>query len=441
MAYREVIALLGADINQSRECKHYARKEESGIEDETNAMQVYELQALEKNRRNKILLQRNVQQRTSQETQLRPINQQLGEQEQATGEIQQTNHSLQRQVEQLQRQQVHGDPRPAEFQSPVRTEVKRAHSHTPAHSHWSYNKLHPWKMTMYWRDGGRAPFHISRGASVIKGNVAYFMNWSGEICFYNSTSKQWGKIPKCLYQYSSLAVINGHLTAIGGCTNFCDAETYTNELLSLHNNTTWAEIFPPMPTCRRDTSAVTSKKHLVVAGGMSGPFINSSITTVEVMDMKTLVWSTVASLPHPYTGASGAICGSDQLYFLGGSSDKGETKSVLACSLRELPQSSSSSSSSIWHRVADAPAYNSTCAAVNGELLAVGGCDGKDNQATTAIHKYNPIANSWDLISDMPTARYNCHIAAILPAGREMLVVGGDTHWNCTLSKVEIASA
>ena len=289
---------------------------------------------------------------------------------------------------------------------------------------------------MTWRDGGRAPFRVSRGASAVKGNVAYFMNWSGELCSYNSISKQWGKLPKCPYQYSSLAVINGCLTAIGGCTKFCDTETYTNKLLSLQNNKAWIEIFPAMPTKRRDMTAVTSKEHLMVAGGMRGPFINSSIATVEVMDVKTLVWSTVASLPHPYTGASATICG-DQLYMLGGSSDKGEMTSVLTCSLTELLQSSSSS---IWHRVADSPAYSSTCAAVNGELLAVGGCD-KDDKPSSAIHKYNPTTNSWDLISNMPTARYNCLTATmILPTGREMNIVGGESHWNCALAKIETAT-
>ena len=442
MAYQEAIALLGADINQSREC---VQKQES--QDETNAMpmQIYELHALEKNRRNKLLLQRNLQHQgeiASLERRVRQLNQQLEEQEQVTAEIQQTNHSLQRQqVEQLQKQQTQNDPR--SLQLPFRSEVKREQVHcsnAQAHSHRSYNKLHPWKMLMTWRDVGRAPFRVSRGASAVKGSVAYFMNWSGEMCFYSSTNQQWGKLSKCPYQYSSLAVNNGHLTAIGGCTNFCDKETYTNKLLSfkLHSNKTWVEVFPSMPTKRRDTSAVTSKEHLIVAGGMCGPFINSSITTVEVMDVKTLVWSTVASLPHPYTGASGTICG-DQLYMLGGSSNERETKSVLTCSVTELLQSSSSLSS-IWHRIADAPAYLSTCAAVKGELLAVGGCD-EDDKPTSAIHKYNPTTNSWDLISNMLTARYSCLTATmVFPATGEMIVIGGDIGWNWTLAKIEIAS-
>jgi N-acetylneuraminic acid mutarotase len=176
---------------------------------------------------------------------------------------------------------------------------------------------------------------------------------------------------------------------------------------------------------------VTSKEHLIVAGGaIAGA---GELNIVEVMDTKSLVWSTVASLPRPYSDASVIIYG-DQLYMLGGEDNKDTTKSVLTCSLTELLQSSSSSiwhriadalksSSSIWHRVADAPAYLSTCAAVNGELLAVGGCD-KDETPSSAIHKYNPTTNSWDLISNMPTARW-CSLVAVLPTN-EMMVVGGN---------------
>ena len=271
-------------------------------------------------------------------------------------------------------------------------------------------------MTVNWRDGGKAPLKMSGGAVVVDGNVAYFMNWRGEVCSYNLISMKWSNLPKCPYHYSSLAVINGQLTAIGGCKDMFKEDTYTNKLLSLPG---YREVFPPMPTTRRSTTAVMSKEHLIVAGGATGISGAGRIITVEVMDTKTLVWSTLASLPHPF--ASGMTCG-DQLYMLGELDDKVITKSVLTCSLTELLQSSSSSSPSVWHRVADAPAYCSTCAAVNGELLAVGGCD-KDFKPTSAIHQYNPTTNSWDLISNMPTARYRS-LVAVLPTS-EMLVVGG----------------
>ena len=207
------------------------------------------------------------------------------------------------------------------------------------------------------------------------------------------------------------------------------ANEATNILLSLQQ-TGWIEIFPPMPTKRSSVIAVITKEHLIVAGGCH----RRSLTTVEVMDTRTLVWSTVASLPHPYYSASVTICG-DQLYMLGGWDDTDKTKSVLICSLTELLQSSSSSS--IWHRVADAPAYHSTCAAVNGGLLAVGGCDQND-KPSSAIHKYNPTTNSWDLISNVPTTTYFSFVA-VLPTNHEMMVVGGYDKYGHSQNIVEIA--
>ena len=288
-------------------------------------------------------------------------------------------------------------------------------------------------MTLNWRDGGKAPLEMARGAAVVDGNTAYFMDLNGEVCCYNLSSKNWSTLPKCPYQESSLAVVNGQLTAIGGCKDMIQEDTYTNKLLRLPG---YKEVFPAMPTKRTGTTAVTSKEHLIVAGGTTGPSPSDIITTVEVMYTKSLVWLTVASLPHPYCIASGTICG-DRLYMLGGWDDKGSTKAVLTCSLTELLRSSSSSSS-IWHRVTDAPAYHSTCVAVNGELLAVGGCD-EDKKPTTAIHKYNPTTNSWDLISNMLIARYEC-LVAVLP-NNELMVVGGtnDSRSLFGTSIVEIA--
>ena len=341
----------------------------------------------------------------SRERQLRELNQQLKEQEQVTAEIQ---HSLQRQVEQLQQQLSQQNP-----------------DHKP----------HPpkeWKVTLNWRDGGKAPFKMSRGAAVVEGGVAYFMHWEGQTCSYNSTDKKWSELPKYPYQHGSLAVVNGQLTAIGGY----DTYTNTNKLLTLCESwlrRSWSDVFPPMPTKRRSTTAVTSKEYVIVAGGSTGSNADR-INTVEVMDTKTLVWSTVASLPHPYHWASATICG-DHLYMLGGWSDKDVTKSVLTCSLTELLQSSSSSS--VWHRVADVPAYYSTCAAVNGQLLAFGGCD-EGRKATAAIHKYNPTTNSWDHISNMPTASHRC-LVAVLPTN-EMMAVGGMISDMLNTDKVDIAS-
>ena len=109
---------------------------------------------------------------------------------------------------------------------------------------------------------------------MVDGNVAYFMNESGEVCSYNSTTKKWSELPKYPYDGSSLPVINGHLTGIGGCEAVIWRRTYTNKLLSLCEGMflrSWSDVFPPIQTKRCGSTVITSKEHLIVAGGAFGP--------------------------------------------------------------------------------------------------------------------------------------------------------------------------
>ena len=122
--------------------------------------------------------------------------------------------------------------------------------------------------------------------------------------------------------------------------------------------------------------------------------------------------------------------------------NSGRTKSVLTCLLTKLLQSCSEAScASVWNRIADVPVYHSTCVAVSGELVAVGGQNEK-GKATAVVHKYNPTTSSWDPISNMPTARALC-LVAVLPTN-EMIVVGGDPQpsslFNSTTNKVEVVN-
>ena len=373
--------------------------------------------------------------------QLQSRNRQLEEQEQVTTEIQQTNHSLQREVEQLQQQlsqQTGLNTKPSQPPSPVALEAQvsgielqqlhpmKVKQSQPSPRQDQLQKLHPPErkvMLGEWRDGGKAPIRMRRGAAVVDGNVAYFLNWDGQIYFYY---KRWSELPLCPYWCSSLAVIKGLPTAIGGRSRGLFATVkilfgsgVQNKLLSLVD-TKWVEHFPPMPTKRSHTAAVTTQHHLIVAGGVDG---SSRLNTVEVMDIQTLVWSTAASLAHPYSNVSAAICG-DQLYMLGGNDKDGLTKSVLTCSLTSLLQSHSEISSHlVWKRISDAPVDWSTCVAVDGELLAVGGWDERQDEATSAVYKYELASDSWRLINNMPTCRYHC-LVAVLPTS-EMMVVGG----------------
>ena len=434
-----------ADLKETREYRESVEQ----VERVQNDIAELERQMREMQVREAATVQQHQSDIQSKDRQIQKLSQQLEEQEQVTAEIQ---HSLQRQL----CQQTQQNTKPSQPPAPVpleaharRRQLQQDHLMKERQSQPSLQRVHrqeprpPTKQMKLgkWRDGGRAPYEMARGAAVVDGNVAYFIKWSGQTCSYNLSTRWWNELPRCLYQYSSLAVIRGLLTAIGG-----QIQGATDKLLSIvkDRDQMWVEHFPPMPTKRSDTAAVTTEQHLIVVGGEHG---SNRLDTVEVMDIQTLVWSTAASLPHPYFQASATICG-DQLYLLGGWDNDGCSKSVLTCSLTKLLQSCSdhdTSSDSVWHGITDVPVYLSTCAAVNGELLAVGGQD-TGGKTTTAVHKYNPTTDSWDLISNMPTVRCRC-LVAVLPTN-EMMVVGGYKSsfgplaillFDCT-EKVEITS-
>ena len=181
----------------------------------------------------------------SKDRQIQKLNKQLEEQEQVTAEIQQTNHSLQRQVQQLQQQlSQQANTKPSQPPSPVPTRRIKL---------------------VKWRDRGKAPFRLCGGAAVVDGNVVYFLHRDNpnQVCAYDSSTHKWSKqVPQCPYECSSLSVIRGLLTAIGGRKD----GNRVNKLLSIMVDQKWVEHFPPMPTPRSRTAAVTTEKHLIVAG-------------------------------------------------------------------------------------------------------------------------------------------------------------------------------
>ena len=147
-----------------------------------------------------------------------------------------------------------------------------------------------------WRDGGKGPRNMWGEVSVVDGSVAYFLPGvigSKSVFAYNSTNNKWSELPKCPNFDFSLAMVNSLLTAIGGKTSNYEV---TNSLLSLTDNK-WTKQFPPMPTKRWLTAVVCSGRSLVVAGGWGEG--DKRLSTVEVMDTKTLQWSTASSLPQP----------------------------------------------------------------------------------------------------------------------------------------------
>ena len=297
------------------------------------------------------------------------------------------------------------------------------------------------KFTLNWNTCEAAPHVMNRGSATVCGNMAYFRpDGSNKVHSYNSDTVKWSTLPDCQTYDFTLTVVNSFVTAVGGSQfAYHVIQKNTNTLLSLmeeDGTSKWEERFPPMPTKRKLTAVVCSGKVLVVAGGLEGGANNHALTTVEVMDTEALQWSTASSLPHPLFDATATVCG-DHISLVGGKRvDHGynfgyNTKSVLTCSLSALLQSqkvgakmkslSLAGNHSVWRTIDELPVSCSTSVILNGKLLAVGGL--KSDKITSAVYAYNTEANSWEVISHMPTCRRLC-LVAVLP-GDQLMVVGG----------------
>ena len=264
-----------------------------------------------------------------------------------------------------------------------------------------------------------------RGSAAVHGDMAYFRSYrSSQVQLYNSATEEWSTVPECPTECFTLAVINGLVTAVGGRQP--DGEP-VNTLLSLVEGK-WEEHFPHMSSKRRNPAVICSGKTLVVAGGIGDGNTELAVVEILIVDSFHSHWSTTCSLPHPLTEASATVCG-DTVYLVGGRNHLNlQTKSVITCSLSALLQSrsmevvtSQAQRHQIWHAIADLPVFLSTCVALNGQLLAVGGED--LNGTSDAVYMYNPVDDSWEVVRHMDVPRSDC-LVAVLPSNK-LMVVGG----------------
>ena len=167
-----------------------------------------------------------------------------------------------------------------------------------------------------WREGKRAPCRMSRWCdAIVDGNTVYVINGgSVKMYAYDVTSDSWSQLPDCVHEDSSITILNGWVTTVGGSSLwYC-----SNELFSLNGEDSsrrWTKKFPPMPTKRQWTTSLCTVNTLIVAGGSGED--DRVLSVVEVMNTETHQWSTAADLPEPMCTRSATICG-DRIYMLGG---------------------------------------------------------------------------------------------------------------------------
>ena len=59
----------------------------------------------------------------------------------------------------------------------------------------------------------------------------------------------------------------------------------------------------------------------------------------------------------------------------------------------------------MWEHVTDTPKYDSTCATIRGQLLAIGGHDSlNSHEKSKAVYRYDQNTLNWNFVGGMNTA-------------------------------------
>ncbi len=340
-------------------------------------------------------------------------------------------------------------------------------------------------INLTWTCGPTAPRKMSSrfNAAVDKNKNAtiHIRVNNTQVYAYHFSRQTWSKLPNCPLSHCPSVIVNNTITLVGGYYG----GAITNKLFSLVAEGTlsssalisytggevdwkWKECFPAMLSKRYESTALSTGTALIVVGG--------DVLSVEVMNTVTYQWSTIADLPELLKHPSAVICG-NSFYILGRS-----TKSVYSCSLTTLlmtrprvrsdivqqsrlqeghfsqsrpisdgklslrsifrnPFTSASEKSPScveWNKLADLPVMKSTCVSFLDRLISIGGEESEEFRPTNAVHLYDPIEDSWTVISRMSMARCNSFVA-VLPNSR-LMVIGGITNVaSSATAEIEIA--
>ena len=292
----------------------------------------------------------------------------------------------------------------------------------------THSKIKSTTLSFGWKSLPDAPAGIFSPAVVIGSKVYFHAGQENILYEFSNNEQKWSTVPIPLPGVFSFAIVNVEdtLTAVGGKIPCSHCVNNLNRFVGGE----WVEDLPPMPTKRQSPTAVYADNSLVVAGGLDVTGMDS-LKVVELLNVQSQQWSTVSSIPFDIYSSSAAICGG-HIYIQACTPYDSTLHKVFECSIGALIKSEPSSTT--WRMICPSPVNKSSLVTVNNTLLAVGGRFA-DEVDSNNIYQYNPNANEWQLVGEMPTPRHYC-ITALLP-GNKLLVLGGMPP---TVKKVEIAT-
>ena len=250
------------------------------------------------------------------------------------------------------------------------------------------------------------------------------------VLVYSTDEQKWRTLPE-QQRGSAIAVVNDHITLIGG--RDVSTRMVTNTLSTWYEEESrWKQVLPPMPTRRVWPAIISHANLLLVTGGVAEDG-STVLNTTDVLDLTTMKWTTPQglSLPIPLGLHHLALCG-EYLYLVGGTlvypvlSPKDNNSQAWRVKWSDVKQTAAPQHSQpqrgVWTRIADPPTLLPTATSCEGTLHTVGGMT-VDRKFIRTVYTYITARNQWVSVGDMSMGRTG-HCAVPL-SSNTIIVAGG----------------
>ena len=277
---------------------------------------------------------------------------------------------------------------------------------------------------------------------------------SQRVMVFSLAEGRWFTLKAAPNYNAPMAVINGHVTLIGGRES---AEKLTNNLYSwFEEGGEWKQIAPSMPKACLMSGVCHHDGLLLVVGGIVGVNETKPISTVDVYNFTKRHWRILEALELPKGLRSPhVVIFKDYVYVIGGATkypappEEGEKQYNLeawrapwsdvkeAVSEAEDEYTSTAAGlgpikrvkKNVWRSIADSPVARPTVVSCKDSLMLVGGAKGGIPQK--GIYEFIEGKNddgkvgSWKPVGSMSVGRYRHAAVPLGSRGAVLFVAGG----------------
>ena len=243
---------------------------------------------------------------------------------------------------------------------------------------------------------------------------------------YQLDKNQWSVLPR-LQQYFGIPMnTDNQLTVISG--RHTTTHKPTAQVTTFTDNK-WTNTYPNLSVARVLPAVVPYHQYVIVAGGLCDG--ETLVDTIEVLDMIMCHWMIVNThLPKPMYKISATICAASFTivrYTYGAycRCSNGTfmipIDEIISQQTQQSLTSSTDKNNTKWHKLADAPYWQTALVPNSSPPVIIGGADEQGNTYNN-IAIYDDTKNGWKKIASLPI---NCALTTVAVINDSIIVMGG----------------